>query len=238
MNKKGNPLTEEKIDKEQLKQYTYRYHFDYISHELKDIEAFIKSTDKFLADNLESNKKLSDEPDYANHRLHPEVQFGSIFPDILWRTTFLHSYFRLESALDQVCKNLQQTEDYKIGLADISGNGIFRASVYLKKVCDINKPFSDNSWGKLNDYNKLRNIFVHGEPLVDRKKGVELATRNEGLLVAIIDFDKLALRFSKEFNLKALQTIDIFFRILKEEMHKKVNFKTDPPASTKKSPKH
>lgn len=228
---------EEKIDKEQLKQFTYHYHFDYISHELKDIEAFIKSTDKFLADNLQNNKKLSDEPEHTNPRLHPEIQFGSIFPDILWRTTFLHSYFRLESALDQVCKNLQQTENYKVGLADIAGNGIFRASVYLKKVCDISKPFSDNTWGKLNDYNKLRNIFVHGEPMVDRKKGVELATRNEGLLVAIIDFDKIALRFSKEFNLKALETIDIFFQILKKEMQKKVNFKTNPPALTKKSPK-
>ncbi len=211
----------ESIDKEQLKQFTYRYHFDYISHELKDIEAFIKSTDKFLVDNLENNKKLSDEPENSNARLHPEVQFGSIFPDILWQTTFLHSYFRLESALDQVCKNLQQTEEYKVGLADIAGSGIFRASVYLKKVCDISQPFSDNSWSKLNDYNKLRNIFVHGEPLVDRK-GLELAKRNEGLLVAIIDYEKFALRFSKEFNLKALQTIDSFFQILKKEMQKKL----------------
>ncbi len=235
MKKADNPFTEEKIDPEQLKQFTYRYHFEYISQELKDIEAFIKSTDKFLVDNLQSNKKLSDEPEHANPRLHPEVQFGSIFPDILWRTTFLHSYFRLESALDQVCKNLQQTENYKVGLADVAGNGIFRASVYLKKVCDISKPFSDNTWGKLNDYNKLRNIFVHGEPMVDRKKGVELATRNEGLLVAIIDFDKIALRFSKEFNLKALQTIESFFQILKKEMQKKIDFKTNPPALTKKS---
>ncbi|WP_316632630.1 hypothetical protein [uncultured Flavobacterium sp.] len=123
----------ESIDKEQLIQFTYHYHFDYISHELKDIEAFIKSTDNFLADNLQNNKKLSDEPEHTNARLHPEIQFGSIFPDILWRTTFLHSYFRLESALDQVCKNLQQTEEHKVGLADIAGNGIFRASVISKK---------------------------------------------------------------------------------------------------------
>jgi hypothetical protein len=224
---------EEKIDKKQLKQFTYRYHFDYISHELKDIEAFIKSTDKFLADNLQNNKKLSDEPEHTNPRLHPEVQFGSIFPDILWRTTFLHSYFRLESSLDQVCKNLQQTEDYKIGLEDVAGKGIFRASVYLKKVCDISEPFSDNTWGKLNDYNKLRNIFVHGEPMVDRKKGVELATRNEGLLVSPINFDKITLRLSKEFNLKALQTIDNFFQILKQEMQKKIS-KTPQPKDRNK----
>lgn len=214
---------EEKIDKEEFRQFTYRYHFEYISLELKDIEAFITSTDKFLTNNLENNKKLSDEPEHANPRLHPEVQFGSIFPDILWRTTFLHSYFRLESALDQICKNIQRTENYKIGLSDIAGNGIFRASVYLKKVCNISEPFSDNTWGTLVDYNKLRNIFVHGEPLVDRKKGVELATRNEGLLVSPMDIDLIALRFSKEFNLKALKTIDSFFQILKKEMQKKIS---------------
>ncbi len=64
---------------------------------------------------------------------------------------------------------------------------------------------------------------MHGEPLVDRKKGVELAKRNEGLLVSPIDFDRIALRFSKEFNLKALQTIDSFFQILKKEMQKKIS---------------
>lgn len=212
------------IDNEQLKQFTYRYHFDYISYELKDIEAFIKSTNEFLSENLLKNNTIHANPELANGRFHPEVQFGSIFPDILWRTTFLHSYFRLESALDQVCKNLQQTEEHKIGLTDIAGNGIFRASIYLKKVCCISEPFSDNTWSKLNDYNKLRNIFVHGEPLVDRKKGVELAKRNEGLLVSPIDYDKIALRFSKEFNLKALHTIDNFFQILKNEMQKKVSY--------------
>ncbi|MEM9000606.1 MAG: hypothetical protein AAGB24_10110 [Bacteroidota bacterium] len=210
------------MDEEQFKQYTYRYHFDYISHELEDIKAFIESTDTFLADNLKTNKKLSDETEHTNPRFHPEVQFGSIFPDILWRTTFLHSYFRLESALDQVCKNLQQTENYKVGLTDIAGNGIFRASTYLKKVCGISEPFSDNIWARLNDYNKLRNVFVHGEPLIDRKKGVGLAKRNEGLLVSPIDFDKIALRFSKEFNLKAIVTIKSFFEILKKEMQEKL----------------
>jgi len=214
---------EGKIDNERFRQFTYRYHFDYISHELKDIEAFIESTDKFLADNLQNNKKLADEPEQTNPRLHPEIQFGSIFPDILWQTTFLHSYFRLESALDQICKNIQQSEDYKVGLSDFAGNGIFRASVYLKKVCAISEPFSDNCWGKLNDYNKLRNIFVHGEPVIDRKKAVELAKRNEGLLIAPIDIDKIALRFSKEFNLKALQTIDSFFQILKKELQKNIS---------------
>ncbi len=62
---------EESIDKEQLKKFTYHYHFDYISHELKDIEAFIKSTDKFLTDNLENNKTLPDELVHTNLRFHP-----------------------------------------------------------------------------------------------------------------------------------------------------------------------
>ena len=212
----------ESIDKEQLKQFTYRYHFDHISHELKEIEDFIKSTDKFLTDNLEINKNLSDSPEQTNSRLHPEILFGHIYPDILWRTTFLHSYFRLETSLDQVCKNLQQVKSYKIGLSDIAGKGIFRASDYLKKVCDISEPFSDNTWGKLNDYNKLRNIFVHGEPVVDRKKAVGLAKRNEGLLIALIDIDKIAIRFSKEFNLKALETIDSFFHLLQKSMQKNI----------------
>ena len=154
---------------------------------------------------------------------NPDVQFGSIFPGILWRTTFLHAYFRLESTLDQVCKNLQQTEAYKLNLSDISGNGIFRAAVYLKKVCNISEPFTSNAWAQLNDYNKLRNIFVHGDGTTDRKKAVGLAKRNEGLLIAIIDFDKIAIHFSKEFNLKALATIESFFHLLQNAMQKNIS---------------
>lgn len=208
----------EDIDSEQQKQFTYRYHFDYISFEIKDIENFINTTNNFLNENLDKHINSKDKNEKIN-RFDPEIQFGSIFPDILWRTTFLHSYFRLESSLDQICKNLQQAHGYKIGLSDISGNGIFRASVYLKKVCNIEKPFSDNSWGKLNDYNKLRNIFVHGEPVIERKKAIELAKRNEGLLVSIRDIDKIAISLSKEFNLKVLETLEIFFNILKVEIN-------------------
>lgn len=212
---------DESLKKEHQKQYTYHFFFAHgIYEEIIDIEDFINSTDKFLADNLQINKKLSDNPEQINPRFHPEVQFGSIFPDILWRTTFLHSYFLLESSLDQVCKNLQQAEGYKLVLSDVAGNGIFRASVYLKKVCNITEPFEDNTWGKLMDYNKLRNIFVHGDGIVSRKTGVELAKRNEGLLIAIFDVDKVALRFSKEFTLKTLQTIDRFFHILQKTMQK------------------
>lgn len=209
---------EENVDQQKLKQFTYRYHFDYISREIRDIKAFIISTDEFLNDNLVKHKSLKTQTE-KNMLFHQGIQFESIFPDILWRTTFLHSYFRLESSLDQICKNLQQTHSHKIGISDIAGNGIFRASVYLKKVWSIEKPFSDNAWSKLNDYNKLRNIFVHGEPVIERKKAIELAKRNEGLLVAIVDIDKIALRFSKEFNLKALETIEGFFNILKIEIN-------------------
>lgn len=210
------------MDKEEFKQYTYRHHFDYILNELEDIKTFIESTDTFLADK-KNNYEHTNGSEYNNLRFHPEIHFGSIFPNILWTTTFLHSYFRLESALDQVCKNLQQTENYRIKHTDIAGNGIVRASIYLKKNCDINVPFSNNTWARLNDYNKLRNIFVHGEPLVDRKKGVELAKRNEGLLITPVDFDKVALRFSKEFNLKVLQKINNFFEILKKEIQSKLD---------------
>lgn len=215
---------DESLDKEHQKQFTYHFFFAHgIYEELKDIEDFITSTDKFLADNLQINKKLSDNPQHINPRFHPEIQFGSIFPDILWRTTFLHSYFLLESSLDQICKNLRQTEDYKLTLSDIAGNGIFRASVYLKKVCNINEPFTGNTWARLMDYNKLRNIFVHSDGLASRKTAVELAKRNEGLLIAIMDLDKIAIRFSKEFTLKALQTIESFFSVLQQAMQKNIN---------------
>lgn len=211
---------DESLQKEHNRQHTYHFFFVHgIFEELQDIEDFINSTDKFLLKNAKIGKTA---PDNINPRFHPELQFGMIFPDILWRTTFLHSYFLLESSLDEVCNNLQQTENYNLSLSDIAGNGIFRASVYLKKVCNIPGPFSESSWGILNDYNKLRNIFAHANGIASKKIASNLAKRNKGVLATHFDSDEMQLILSKEFVLKATKEIGRFFSILQIAMQKSI----------------
>jgi|GEM_PF-2505678 len=211
----------DELDKEHQRTFTYHFFFVHgLYDQLKDIEDFVNATNIFLTDSLKEKASKENLNESINPRFSPEIQFENIFPDILWRTTFLHCYFLLEYSLDQVCKNIQQVENHKLKLNDINGNGIFRASVYLKKVCNIISPFETQNWAKLSDYNTLRNIFVHSDGVAQnvKKKIVEIAKRHPGLLIAIFDIDTLGIRFTKEFILSTIKTIEEFFNDLQQNM--------------------
>ncbi len=210
--------------KEHHRAYTYHFFFNHgLFEEILHLKDFVNSTDEFLKTKLFTENQLLDNFESYNPSFTPEHQFGNVFPNILWRTTFLHSYFLLESSLNQICKNIQEAEDYLLTIKDISGAGIQRACIYLRKVCNIAIPFETVFWTELQDFNKVRNIFVHSDGEVEKSNQeiIRIASKYKGL--NIDDFDKLGfsnLEISKEFTINALQSIDSFFHDLYKNIQK------------------
>jgi hypothetical protein len=206
------------LKKELHKDYTYHFFFnDGLLEEITHLQDFINSTDEFLKSKLFIENQHH--KDFENN--HPsfttENQFENIFPNILWRTTFLHSYFLLESSLNQICKNIQELEEHPVSLKDISGAGIQRACTYLRKVCNIDIPFETDSWKEIQDFNKVRNIFVHSDGEVEKSNQeiVKIASKYNGL--NIDDFGNYGFAYlgiTKEFVIYALESIDRFFHDL------------------------
>ena len=134
----------------------------------------------------------------------------------------MEAYFLAESSLDQICKNIQTAENLKFSLSDMSGNGIKRAELYLRKVANVTLPFESDAWHTLHDFNKIRNILVHSGGIVN-KGNTELrkiSKRYAGLKLPEFDnYDLAVLGLEKEFNSFALEIIMTFF----VSLHKSLN---------------
>lgn len=125
---------DEDIKKELEDSYTYHFFFNHgIYDELKHFEDLIIETEEFLKTKITSVES-SHEEEIIDERFGKKIQYEGIFPMILWKSLFLSTYFLLENSLDLICKNLKKSNSYNLSQKDISGKGIFRSSLYLKKV--------------------------------------------------------------------------------------------------------
>lgn len=200
---------------ESHQQYTYHFYFhDGLFDYLKQIEDYLAAIEEFLKSSLEKAKREGNEQGY-DPRFTPDVQYDGLFPDMLWRTVFLHSYFFTEASLNQICDNIQLAEGYKVGLKEIKGSGIQRAALYLTKVASVKKPFETDTWRKLHDLRSIRNILVHAEGFVDpaNKQVVEYAKKYTGFSVVDFSYDPryVQVGISKEFVEEAILIIETFF---------------------------
>ena len=204
------------LEIEHQRTYTYHFFFNHgLFEEILHLQDFINSTDEYLNEKLTSKIRQENNTENYDQRFNVENQFGHIFPNILWRTTFLHSYFILESSLDQICKNIQEAENHNLTLKDISGRGIQRASLYLRKVCRVTIPFDTKNWIELQDFNKIRNLFVHSDGVVERTNLdiIRIASKYKGIKLG--DFDNNVVSFleiSKGFTIYSLNCIESFFQ--------------------------
>lgn len=92
-------------------------------------------------------------------------------PDVVRYAIFIAMYSQFEHYLNETCKELEPL--HKIKLSDLDHRGIKKASVYLTKVAGIKSPFSDTSWQKLSDLNKLRNQIVHANGIIESTQEIK-----------------------------------------------------------------
>lgn len=137
------------------------------------------------------------------------------FPNILRYSLFVMCYTFLEHELISLCKYIRRNRNYEISHTDIKGNGIFKAKTYLKKVAKIEFPDQITSWGNIVNYNKIRNLIVHNDGLLDSEKKYKemkkLIETNE-LLITISEQRKIML--SEKSCPEVIKDIESFFKEL------------------------
>lgn len=153
-------------DLKKLEQHQWVYHF-FFAHglygQILNLKDFIESVDGFLKEERLRQLKIEENegPKYIEYTA--DTNYGIIFPNILWTTTFLNTYFIAESTLNEICKNLRDTHGYVPRLEDMSGKGIHRAKLYLEKICGLNFSSFSNVWIQLIDLSFIRNALAHSE---------------------------------------------------------------------------
>ncbi|TKB69138.1 MAG: hypothetical protein E8D52_09215 [Nitrospira sp.] len=122
-----------------------------------------------------------------------------LYPDAARYGIFIAMYSQFEYYLNETCKELEPM--HKIKLSDLDHRGIQKVSVYLTKVAGIESPFSDNSWQKLNDLNKLRNQIVHANGRIDSTNKIKDVVERINTWAPLSTEDS-RITLSREFNPK------------------------------------
>jgi hypothetical protein len=211
----------------------YRPHDDKIYRidiPLSNFKLYINEMEQFIIDKGIKNT-VDEENEYENgeyedddsHFMSSIMFFTSDryrylieFPSILRTSVFLSLYSFLENQLVILCKQIQNKKRIALGVNDINGNGIVKASKYLKKVVGIDFPDQAEEWTYIKHCNQLRNCLVHNGGIVNEEnkkilKAIEAipsVTSNYNLL------DK-ELRLEKEFCLDFIHIIDTLWERLK-----------------------
>jgi len=200
----------EELKKQEEDSFTYHFFFNHgIYDELKHYEDLINETELFLTTKVIAMESSTDE-EIIDERFGKKIQYEGIFPMILWKSLFLSTYFLLENSLDQICKNLRKSNSYNLTLKDISGNGIFRSSLYLKKVCNIKEPFGSQTWTEVNDFNKIRNVFVHSDGIISKSatETIKVCEKYNQIQLNEYDEDNFSIQIDSEFCKYSLTKIE------------------------------
>jgi hypothetical protein len=98
-----------------------------------------------------------------------EEIFLYYFPNLQRRSTLIVLFSFLENQFDQLCKLFASTQGLNIVHTDLSGKGIDRSRLYLKKVVCLSLNENSRVWQEIKRIQKVRNVVVHNDAkLVDR----------------------------------------------------------------------
>lgn len=193
---------------------TYHFFFSHgVYHDLKHYEDLIDETQLFIEEKV-ALIESSTEKEIIDEAFGKRMQYKEIFPTILWKSLFLSSYFLLENSLDQICKNLEKSNSYNLTLKEISGNGIFRSSLYLRKVCSITMPFDTPIWTEIKDFNKIRNVFVHSDGIISKSatESIKVCEKYSHIQLKEIDGDNYIINIESEFCKFSLTKIELLIK--------------------------
>ena len=206
---------DKEVKKQDIDANTYHFFFNHgIYDELVNFKDLITETKDFLKGKTFTKEEKNDE------RFGKETQYKGIFPMILWKSLFLSSYFLLENSLNQICKNLKKSNSYRLSINEISGNGIFRSSLYLKKVCDVVKSFQSNKWAEITDFNKIRNVLVHSDGVFPKSNVdmIKICQKYGQIALTEYEEDNLNIEFDSEFCKYSLGIIEELFQEIHAEI--------------------
>ncbi|MCY8473303.1 hypothetical protein [Bacillus halotolerans] len=177
-------------------------------------------TFKEYAEFVESNlrKELNDYVDLCNHYNMDEddflywhydeiSQYRDHFPSIMRNSLFISIYSFLEDKVIDLCKSTDETGKK---LDELKGNGIQRASSFIKKVKKEYFPDDTKEWNFIQNANKIRNCIVHCGGDIEKAKEPEIV-RNavNGLKNVKVDIHNNIL-LNEDFCTEFIDVVDKF----------------------------
>lgn len=146
-------------------------------------------------------------------------RLGESFPTTLRESILVATCGFLEQQLDLLCERCRREYRLQLSVKEISGKGIRRACLYLKKVAGIEFPDDSENWKKILVYQGLRNAIVHnGGNLSNQQDSRQIREFIEQSSDKVIKLSKQkqSIQLGEDFLPGALSTIESFLTQLWE----------------------
>lgn len=153
------------------------------------------------------------------------IETAETLPRLQWYSLLLVSYGYFEKLLNDFCTEFRTSDDIKLSLKDLHGQGIERARNYLVKVVGLEKTFSTSDWQAIKQLGILRNSVAHRDGFVDYEpdspKSVYSKLSNiDGveLRQEVMEQEDAQIFFNEKVIVEAISIFDRFIRNLISEM--------------------
>jgi hypothetical protein len=153
------------------------------------------------------------------------IETTKTLPRLQWYSQLLVVYGYFEKLLNDFCTEYRTSENIKLTLKDLHGQGIERAKNYLVKVVGLEKTFSTPDWQSITQLGILRNSVAHRDGCVDYEpdspKSVYAKLSNINgveLRQEVMDQEDAQIFFNEKVIIEAISVFDRFIRNLIAEM--------------------
>lgn len=142
----------------------------------------------------------------------------NLFPYITRSSLFLSCYAFFENVLQEICKLYEPKSKCQIKLKEITGKGIHRSYIFLKKVVGVQFPDDEPEWNELKFYNDIRNLIAHGAERINEKDSNHQQLFAEIKKKTSIKIDNGIFTLNKEFVGEAIKTMNSLIKKLHAKM--------------------
>jgi len=130
----------------------------------------------------------------------------SHYCDFFYSSLLILSFSLFEGSLNVICKKLQEKKKLKIKINDIKGGGMYKAHVYLEKICLLKTP-SSALFNELSFICKIRNHLAHNNGVVNDERLVQKINSHKHIKI-VEEFGEKRIFFEKEFCRFVIQKCD------------------------------
>ncbi|MGM0747101.1 MAG: hypothetical protein ACQEUS_04385 [Bacillota bacterium] len=189
-----------------------RFYF-LVSGKLETFKEYAKYIEQSLGREIydfeESMKELSDEEkeEFVEYHYDEIAQFRDDFPSIMRNSLFISVYSFLEEKIIDLCG---QPDETSIKLEDLQGNGINRASLFIKKIKKEVFPDDTKEWHFITNANHIRNCIVHCGGDVEKAKNPKRVRHAIQELKHAFESRHHKIILSEEFCLEFISVVERF----------------------------
>lgn len=153
------------------------------------------------------------------------IETAETLPRLQWYSQLMVVYGYFEKLLNDFCAEYSNSENIKLSVKDLHGQGIERARNYLVKVIGLEKSFNTPDWQSIKQLGALRNSVAHRDGFIDyepdlQKSVYSVLSNIDGveLRQEVTDQEDAQIYFNDKVIIEAISVFDRFIRNLIAEM--------------------